>query len=68
MEVVVKNGKLTSVAPVAHRESAPGAALKELPARIVAAKGTAGVDAITGATVTSRAVLSAVDKALEQAR
>ena len=42
-------------------------AIEQLPSAIVAANGTEGVDAVSGATVTSKAILTAVDDCLEQA-
>ena len=43
-------------------------AIEQLPSAIVAANGTDGVDAVSGATVTSKAIFSAVNEALEQAK
>ncbi|MCI5450159.1 MAG: Ltp family lipoprotein [Coriobacteriaceae bacterium] len=42
-------------------------AIEQLPSAIVAANGTEGVDAVSGATVTSKAIFTAVDDCLEQA-
>ena len=42
-------------------------AIEQLPAKIVEAGGTEGVDAVSGATVTSKAIFTAVDDCLEQA-
>ena len=42
-------------------------AIEQLPSAIVAANGTKGVDAVSGATVTSKAIFTAVDDCLEQA-
>ena len=42
-------------------------AISEPPSAIVAANGTDGVDAVSGATVTSKAILSAVNASLEGA-
>ena len=42
-------------------------AIEALPALIVEANGTTGVDAVSGATITSSAILSAVEECLNQA-
>ncbi len=39
-------------------------AIEQLPDAIVAANGTEGVDAVAGATVTSKAIFTAVNEAL----
>ncbi|MBS5451804.1 MAG: FMN-binding protein, partial [Coriobacteriia bacterium] len=39
-------------------------AIEQLPAKIVEANGVEGVDAISGATVTSKAIFAAVEEAL----
>jgi len=67
VEVTVKKGKITAARVLAHKESAPGKSIKIVPARIVA-KRSAKVDAVTGATVTSNAIMKAAGAALEKAR
>jgi uncharacterized protein with FMN-binding domain len=67
VKVIVRGGKLQDVKVVRQNESRPKSALMNLPARILAAGGTEHVDAVTGATVTSRAVLRAVRQALDKA-
>ena len=42
-------------------------AVEQLPEAIVAANGAEGVDAVSGATITSKAIFSAVEDALAQA-
>ena len=42
-------------------------AINQLPAKIVATNGTEGVDAVSGATVTSKAIFDAVNTALATA-
>lgn len=67
--VTVEGGAIISV-EVGDNSETDGIgtkAISELPAAIVAANGTEGVDAVSGATVTSKAILSAVDSALEGA-
>ena len=67
--VEVKGGKVATVT-VGDNSETQGIgtrAIDRLPEAIVAANGTEGVDAVSGATVTSKAIFSAVDEALEQA-
>ena len=65
VSVEVENGKLLSVSASGEKETAGigDRALKDLPARIMKT-GSARVDAVSGATVTSSAVLRAAEKAL----
>ena len=42
-------------------------AIEQLPSAIVAANGTEGIDAVSGATVTSKAIFTAVNSCLKQA-
>ena len=68
--VTVKDGKVAEVT-VGENSETQGIgsnAIEQLPEAIVAANGTAGVDAVSGATVTSKAIFSAVDEALAQAQ
>ena len=68
-EVDVKNGKISDVT-VGDNSEAQGIglmAINQLPAKIVAANGTEGVDAVSGATVTSKAIFTAVNSCLKQA-
>ena len=68
--VTVKDGKVAKVT-VGDNSETQGIgsnAIEQLPEAIVAANGTAGVDAVSGATVTSKAIFSAVDEALAQAQ
>ena len=70
MTVTVKDGKVAEVT-VGENSETQGIgsnAIEQLPEAIVAANGTAGVDAVSGATVTSKAIFSAVDEALAQAQ
>ena len=68
VSVTVENGKITDVRADGQETRGVGSqALDQLPDAIVAANGTAGVDAVTGATVTSKAIFAAVDDALEDA-
>ena len=67
--VEVKDGKVASVEVGDNSEThgIGSKAIEQLPEAIVAANGTEGVDAVSGATVTSKAIFTAVDEALEQA-
>ena len=64
--VTVEGGKITAV-EVGENSETQGIgtkAIEQLPAKIVEANGVEGVDAISGATVTSKAIFSAVEEAL----
>ena len=67
--VEVKDGKVATVTVGDNSETQGigSKAIEQLPEAIVAANGTEGVDAVSGATVTSKAIFTAVDEALEQA-
>ena len=67
--VTVEGGKITAV-EVGENSETQGIgskAIEQLPAAIVEANGTDGVDAMAGATVTSKAIFSAVNDALANA-
>ena len=68
--VTVKDGKVSEVTVGDNSETQGigSKAIEQLPEAIVAANGTEGVDAVSGATVTSKAIFSAVDEALAQAQ
>ena len=67
--VEVKDGKIATVTVGDNSETQGigSKAIEQLPEAIVAANGTEGVDAVSGATVTSKAIFTAVDDCLEQA-
>ncbi len=67
--VVVEGGRIASVEVGENGETQGigSKAIEALPALIVEANGTTGVDAVSGATITSRAILSAVEECLNQA-
>jgi uncharacterized protein with FMN-binding domain len=67
VRVTVRSGRITNVTASARGESRPFSALEAMPARIVKRQGLA-VDVVTGATVTSAAVVLAVDDALSAAK
>ena len=67
VKVTTKAGKITGVSVTDQKESRPKTAVKDVPARIVE-KQSAGVDAVSGATVTSKAIMRAASEALVSAR
>lgn len=64
VEVAVKSGRIESVRVTKHGEKQFYSALTDTPSRIVAKQSVKGVDAVTGATMTSEAILNATAKAL----
>ena len=68
--VTIKNGKISEVTVGDNSETQGigSKAIEQLPDAIVEANGTEGVDAVSGATVTSKAIFTAVEEALEQAK
>lgn len=66
VEVTVKNGRITSVKVLEHSEFEKIEAIEDMPDRIIEAQSTQGVDAVSGASYTSAAILKAVDLALAQ--
>ncbi|MDI3538672.1 MAG: hypothetical protein PWP58_1633 [Bacillota bacterium] len=69
VSVEIKEGKINKVEVVEHAET-PGIsdpAIEQVPKAIVEKQGVDGVDVVSGATVTSKAIIEAVKSALEQA-
>lgn len=66
VEVQYGDGKIQSVKVTEHKETAGLAdpAIEKIPAEIVSAN-SVNVDAVSGATVTSKAIMKAVENALE---
>jgi len=64
VEVVAKGGRIQSVHVTEHQEKQFYSALSETPKRIIEKQGVRGVDAVTGATMTSEAIINATAKAL----
>jgi uncharacterized protein with FMN-binding domain len=64
--VTVKNRVITDVR-VRSPDNRPLTALQDIPKRIVDAQGIRGVDAITGATITSHAIMAGAATALKDA-
>jgi uncharacterized protein with FMN-binding domain len=62
--IEVKDGKLESVKVTDHHEKQYYSSITETPARILQKQGIKGVDAITGATITSEAIINAAAKAM----
>jgi len=67
VRVVVRGGRIASVDVVSHREDMPFTSITDVPRSIVARGGFDGVDTITGATVTSEAIISAAARAVAKA-
>ena len=64
IEVVVANGRIESVKVTQHKEKQFYSAMEDTPAQIVKEQGFTGIDATTGATITSEAIINATAKAL----
>jgi len=64
VEVTVRGGRIESVRVSKHKEDVFFTALTAVPAQIVATQGLKDIDAISGATVTSEAIVNAAGKAL----
>jgi len=64
VEVAVRGGKIESVKVTQHRESAFYTSLTAVPEQIVQNQGLKGVDAVTGATQTSEAIINGTAQAL----
>jgi uncharacterized protein with FMN-binding domain len=67
VEVIISKGRIKSVKIIEENESRPGRSLKKIPEAIIKAQGTDGVDAVSGATFSSGAIIKAVEKALKKA-
>ena len=68
--VTVEGGKITNVEVGENAETAGigSKAIEQLPAKIVEANGVDGVEAVSGASVTSKAIFTAVTEALAGAQ
>ena len=64
VKVVVRGGRIESVEVTRHQEKQFYSALTDTPRQIVQRQGVRGVDAVTGATITSEAIVNATAKAL----
>jgi len=69
MKVVIKDGKITTVDVVSQTETEgiSDLAFEKIPASIVEKQGIEEVDTVAGATVSSTAIINAVDNALKKA-
>ena len=67
VRVTVKAGKIIDVKVIRHKEDRFYTSLTEVPRQIVETQGLKGVDAVTGATVTSNAIINATAQALGRA-
>ena len=66
VEVVVAAGKITSCKVTQHQEKQFYSSVTDTPARIIAKQNVKGVEATSGATITSEAIINASAKALAQ--
>jgi uncharacterized protein with FMN-binding domain len=67
VEVSVRSGRIESVRVTRHQEKQFYSAMTDVPEKIVARQGVKGVDATSGATITSEAIINATAKALAEA-
>ena len=65
--VTVQNGRIESVRITRHKDKQYFSALTDTPNQIVKKQGPKGVDATTGATITSEAIIAATARALAKA-
>lgn len=66
VEVKVASGKLVSVDVTRHQEKQFYSALTDTPNQLIERQGVQGIDATSGATITSQAIVNATAKALAQ--
>jgi uncharacterized protein with FMN-binding domain len=64
VSVTVKSGRIESVKITKHKERQFYSALTDTPNQIIVKQSVKGVDAVTGATMTSEAIINATAKAL----
>lgn len=64
VEVVVKGGRIELVRVTSHREKQFYSSMTDTPRKIIARQGVTGIDATSGATITSEAIINATAKAL----
>jgi len=67
VEVTVRGGRIEDVTVTKHQEKQTYTALTETPRKIIEKQGVKGVDATSGATITSEAIINATAKALASA-
>lgn len=64
VEVVVSSGRIQSVRVIEHREKQFYSSMTDTPRKIMEKQGVVGIDATSGATITSEAIINATAKAL----
>jgi len=64
VELVVHSGRIESVNVTEHKEKQFYSAMTDTPRQIVAKQGLKGIDAVSGATITSEAIINATARAL----
>ena len=67
IQVAVNSGKIESVKVTQHREKQYYSSISDTTAKIISKNGVKGVDATSGATITSEAIINATAKALSAA-
>lgn len=67
VEIVLKGGRISRARVTKHREKQSYSSITDMPRRVIEKQGLRGVDATTGATITSVAIISATSKALASA-
>lgn len=68
VSVTIRSGRIETVSVVKHREKQFYSSISDTPPRIVAKQGIKNVDTVSGATITSEAIINATVKALAQGR
>ncbi len=66
--VTLRDGRIQSVKVTKHREKQFYSSISDTPPRIIAKQGVNNVDTVSGATITSEAIINATAKALAQGR
>jgi uncharacterized protein with FMN-binding domain len=68
VSVSLRDGRIQSVKVTKHREKQFYSSISDTPPRIIAKQGVNNVDTVSGATITSEAIINATAKALAQGR
>lgn len=68
VSVTLRDGQIQSVKVTKHREKQFYSSITDTPPRIIAKQGVNNVDTVSGATITSEAIINATAKALAQGR
>jgi len=66
VEVTVAGGRIEAVRVTEHKEKQFYSALTDTPKQIIAKQGVTGIDAVSGATITSEAIINATARALSK--